>query len=362
MQLIELFVPRLGFVDITLVGLPVTAALAAVALIGYIFGQRTRKSIESALDSRRQNELNRAAGVARKLETIADGLRQDLAAHHSRIDAFKRRLREAQAKCNEHAWTSLCAEAEAMLAPTLEFAHRLSYAYDQIRQQSGALETFAHGRTDPLTGVGTQRALDQQLQVLFAARVKSDTEFVVAILGLDRNSFAAAAPAHPSTLTLLPRLAGIIRSCMRESDFVARVGEDEFVVVMPQTSLSGAGVFGDRLRKRVAQELSTTVSCGLAEAREVDDAKSLLGRADSALYSAKAAGRNRLFVHTGTVIREQHGFAAATAMSDESRSASAAAVVDVQTIRALEPDVFVDGDPSEPATSGEKQLVAISSE
>jgi Diguanylate cyclase, GGDEF domain len=102
---------------------------------------------------------------------------------------------------------------------------------------------------------------------------------------------------------------------------VARLGEEEFAVVMPQTSLAGAGVFADRLRTRVTQELSATVSCSLAEAREVDDAKSLLARVDSALYSAKAAGGNRLFVHTGTLIREQHGAAAATATGTPSAGA-----------------------------------------
>ncbi len=296
-----------AFIDVSLVGLPATAALAAVALIGYLFGQRTRKSRDVELDHRRQSELNRAAEVARRLEAIADSLRHDLAAHHARVDSFKDRLRQAQGKGNEQAWELLCAEAEAMLAPTMEFAHQLSHAYDQIRQQSGHLETFAPGRTDPLTGVGTSRALDQQLQVLFASRSKTSVEFVVAMVSLDRTSLTASTDARVSMLPLLPRLAGIIRGCMRDSDFVARIGEDEFAVVMPQTSLSGAGVFGDRLRKRVTQELAATVSCGLAEVRAQDDARSLLARADSALYSAKAAGCNRLFVHTGTAIREHHG-------------------------------------------------------
>ena len=53
-----------------------------------------------------------------------------------------------------------------------------------------------------------------------------------------------------NVLPLLPKLASVIRTCMRDSDFVARYGDDEFVVVMPQTTLAGARVFGDRVRKR----------------------------------------------------------------------------------------------------------------
>jgi hypothetical protein len=63
-------------------------------------------------------------------------------------------------------------------------------------------------------------------------------------------------------------------------------------------------VFGDRLQKRVSTDLQATVCCGITEAQPCDDSKVLFARADSALYSAKAAGLNRLFVHTGTHIRE----------------------------------------------------------
>ena len=54
----------------------------------------------------------------------------------------------------------------------------------------------------------------------------------------------------------------------------------------------------------MAEELSASVCCGLTEVQPGDDTRVLLARADSALYSAKAAGVNRLFVHTGSHIRE----------------------------------------------------------
>ena len=66
--------------------------LAAVALIGYLFGNRTRTKIAAAIDERRQQELDRAARIAWQLETIATGLRQDLVTHHSQLATFKRQL------------------------------------------------------------------------------------------------------------------------------------------------------------------------------------------------------------------------------------------------------------------------------
>jgi diguanylate cyclase len=299
----------------TQIGLPVSAALAAVALIGYLFGQRTRSSDAATLDERRQQELDRAVRTARQLETIAETLRHDLVTHHTQVAAFKRRLRQVQQEGSDKAWEQLCSEAEAMLGPTMQLAHQLSHAYDQIRQQSDALETFTRGRTDPLTGVGNGRALDQQLQVLLTAAARGNAEFAVALVSLDRDATTAEGRSLASVLPMLPRLASAIRTCMRDTDFVARYGDDEFVVVMPQTSLSGARVFGDRLRKRAMADLAASVCCGLTEVQSGDDARTLLGRADSALYSAKAAGPNRLFVHTGAYIRE-HLSAAATPQCD----------------------------------------------
>lgn len=291
----------------TVIGLPDTVALAAVALIGYLFGNRTHKMIARVLANRRQRELERAARIAWQLETIADSLRQDLASHHSQIAGFKRRLKLAQEEGNDQSWDLLCNEAESILGPTMQLAQQLAHAYDEIRQQSEALEAFTKGRTDPLTGVGNSRALDQQIAVFLKAAERGGGEFAVALVSMDRLSPSPEqpnVPGHREAIETMPKLAGIIRTCMRDSDFVARYGDEEFVVVMPKTSLAGACVFGDRVRKTVQEELSITVSCGMAEYQAGDESKTLLGRADSAFYSAKAAGNNHQFVHTGTNIRE----------------------------------------------------------
>ena len=297
------------------VGLSETAALAAVALIGYLFGQRTRRSDLAALNAQRHQELERASSIAKQLETIADALRQDLASHHSQVGRFKRRLLEAQQDGNDDAWQSLRAEAEAILAPTMQLAQHLSLAYDSIRQQSDALETFTEARTDPLTGVGNGRALQEKLEILLATARRNGAEFSVALLSLDRDP-AAVGEDESKRKARLPELAKLIRACMRESDFAARFGDEEFVVVMPQTKLAGACVFGDRLRGRVVEQMSETLSCGLAEYQANDDVKSLVGRADSAFYSAKAAGGNRQFLHTGSQIREHRSVGATHAESD----------------------------------------------
>lgn len=286
------------------VGLPATAALAAVALIGYLFGQRTRQSEHASQNVQRQQELQRASGIAHQLESIADSLRQDLASHHGRLASFRRRLSEAQSTRDDQTWQELCSEAELMLAPTMQLAQQLSLAYDSIRQQSDALETFSQARTDTLTGVGNGRALEEKLEVLRMSAGRSGADFSIALVSIDRDSNARAHNGNRNENSQLPELARLIQSCMRDRDSVARYGADEFVVIMPQTKLTGACILGERLRKLVIERMSATVSCGVAEYQAGDDQNSLLGRADSAFYSAKASGGNRQFVHTGTQIRE----------------------------------------------------------
>jgi hypothetical protein len=80
---------------------------------------------------------------------------------------------------------------------------------------------------------------------------------------------------------------------------VARYGGEEFVIVMPQTELAGACTFAERLRAQVANRLTVTVSGGVAEVVDGDTPEALFIRADTALYSAKNAGRNRIFYRAG---------------------------------------------------------------
>ena len=257
-------------------GLPETVALAAVALIGYLFGQRTRSTVNAQLDQRRQQELERAARIAWQLENVADALRRELVTHHSQLTAFKRRLRQAQASVSDSAWEQLCVEAEAMLGPTMQLAHQLSHAYDQIRQQSDALETFTHGRTDPLTGVGNSRALDQQLQVLLR-RGRAWHHGVCDCSGEPGPRFDHAGRAFADCYA-----AALAEAGRRDSDAACATPISSPATamrslwsLMPQTSLAGASVFGDRLQKRVANDLQATVCCGMTEMHAGDDSRSL---------------------------------------------------------------------------------------
>ncbi|MEM6799222.1 MAG: diguanylate cyclase [Planctomycetota bacterium] len=273
-------------------------ALSAVALIGYLFGrtQRFNSSGEASLEG--QEEIQRATRIARQLERIADDLRQDLSLHRTQVERFKLQLRRAEGEAGDEAWRRLREEAESMVGPTLQLVSQLSTAYDKIRQQSQSLANFTGGRTDPLTGLANGRSLEEHLEMLLKSRNGGGGESAVVVVSLDDES----ADREEQDLRVR-RLGQHLALGLRGEDFAARYGVDDFVVVLPATSLAGAGVFGTRLRKTAGDQLGVSISCGLAESMPADTPKSLLARADSAAYSARAAGPRRQFVHTGVAIR-----------------------------------------------------------
>lgn len=291
----------LAWIDITAFHIPTTMALAAVALIGYLFGQRTRKEVPVDIEQARR-ELKRAHLVARELEKIADSVRKDLAVHRASVSRFKDRVRQLSETKDEASWQNLCKEAESMLRPTLKLAMQISLAYDEIRQQSTQLMTFTEIRTDPLTGVSNRRALDETLENMFAMLSRYDHHFTLAILDIDHFKMINDQQGHLHGDRILQQFARLLDESVRDTDMVARYGGEEFVVIMPNTTLQGACIFSERLRELVQQRLPLTISSGISAASKGDSPQTLLSRADSALYSAKAAGRNRVYKHDGTDI------------------------------------------------------------
>jgi diguanylate cyclase (GGDEF)-like protein len=190
-----------------------------------------------------------------------------------------------------------------MLKPTLKLAAQLAAAYDEIRQQSNNLMTFTEVRTDPLTGVSNRRALDETLESMFAMMHRYEQPFSLVIVDIDYFKQLNDEQGHLYGDRMLKAVARLLDDNVRDTDMVTRYGGEEFVIVMPQTTLDGATIFSERLRRRVEAQLPLTVSGGVAAASEGDNAQTLLARADAALYSAKTAGRNRLYRHNGLTMQ-----------------------------------------------------------
>ncbi len=284
--------------DLWILNIPLPLALAVVATLGYLFGRRGRISPDTA-STRSRRELRRAELVAVELEKIAGTVRRSLARHHASVRRFRQRVGQLSDEQQEATAKQLCREAEEILQPTLELATQIATAYEGIRQQSTRLMTFTEVRTDPLTGVNNRRALDETLAAQFALSSRYRTEFSLVIFDIDHFKQVNDQQGHLYGDQMLKDLARLIDDIARETDVIARFGGEEFVVIMPHTDLPGAGIFAERIRRAVEKEMPLSISGGVTTAIETDCPESLLGRADEALYAAKAAGRNCVFSHTG---------------------------------------------------------------
>jgi diguanylate cyclase len=286
--------------DFWTLGIPTPVALAAVAVIGYLFGRRRRTETPNRAIARR--ELKRAKAVIRELETIAREVRRSLATHHTSVLHFREQVSELSAQKDTAVWLRLSEEAERMLKPTLRLSTQIAHAYDEIRQQTNLLMTFTEVRTDPLTGLSNRRALDESLLTMFALLTRYGNQFSLAIFDLDHFKRVNDEQGHLHGDYMLQQVARLMDLCVRETDIVSRYGGEEFVVVMPETDLAGASVICDRIRREVQDKLTLTVSGGIAAALDGDTSRTLLARADAALYGAKSAGRNAVYQNMGQQI------------------------------------------------------------
>jgi len=281
--------------------LPDTVALAVIALIGYLFGRRSRQSPKQTCDLQLNQELSRAILIAKELQQIAGRIRQDVALHQTNILQFKARVTNLQSQTTNGGWQVLSSEAESLLMPTMKLATDLSLAYDQLRKQSLQLMNFAGSRTDPLTGIHNRRAMGEQLEILLSLHQQNASRFSLTLFSLE-----CCSSAEKSDKRML-QFVELLENCARDTDVVARYSKEELVVLMPQTSLAGGVIFSERLLHRADTLLECVVAGGTVEVQAEDDSAKLLSRADSALYSARANGYNCLYQHNGKTLRE-HNF------------------------------------------------------
>jgi diguanylate cyclase (GGDEF)-like protein len=148
-------------------------------------------------------------------------------------------------------------------------------------------------RTDDLTGLPNRRAWEEQLPRELARAARDSAPVCVAMLDLDRFKDFNDERGHQAGDRLLKQSAASWATQLRSTDMLARYGGEEFALVLPGCTLADGQLLVERLR--VAMPEDQTVSAGIAAWDGEESLELLVGRADRALYSAKRAGRDRLY-------------------------------------------------------------------
>lgn len=154
--------------------------------------------------------------------------------------------------------------------------------------------------TDSLTGIMNRFRIEHLVQVFVANAERYGHAFSLILFDIDHFKLVNDTYGHDEGDRVLKTLADGLTSFLREGDLLGRWGGEEFMVLLPGTDLAGATVVAERVRARVAATDfgfpdPVTVSLGVTEWAKGDRLKDLLMRADSAMYRAKKAGRNRVF-------------------------------------------------------------------
>ena len=162
---------------------------------------------------------------------------------------------------------------------------------------TGAYQKLA--MTDGLTGLANRRHAEQTLRREVARSQRYGNRVSVAILDVDHFKRINDSHGHARGDEVLIGVARLIGAAVRESDFAARWGGEEFLLVMPDTEMEGALTCCERVRATIASEVTcggkpVTVSIGVATHKGNEAIDATLARADLKLYEAKNAGRNRL--------------------------------------------------------------------
>jgi diguanylate cyclase (GGDEF)-like protein len=163
--------------------------------------------------------------------------------------------------------------------------------------QSRSRELESQANTDPLTGLGNLRALQRRLANLLDVHKRYQHPFGLLLMDIDGLKRINDSHGHQAGDRILMQVGMSLRRSIRSVDTAARIGGDEFCILLPEQDLKSAAKLAARLATAVEEEVASpgeppvTVSIGVAASPEHgDDAEALIDTADRAMYRAKAAG------------------------------------------------------------------------
>ncbi len=155
---------------------------------------------------------------------------------------------------------------------------------------------------DPLTGLPNRAAWIERLELEVARRQRYGGQLLLAVLDIDHFKRINDGYGHLAGDRVLKIIAGELSKRLRKTDFIARFGGEEFVLLIPATPLAGGVQLLETLRAAIeacpfhfkGEPVTITLSAGIAEFRDGETPEAAFERADQALYRAKGAGRNRI--------------------------------------------------------------------
>lgn len=187
----------------------------------------------------------------------------------------------------------------SIMGALLEYSR--SSAQTKLMVLASRLEKVS--QTDDLTGLPNRRALRERLETEAVKMNRSGEDFSLILCDIDHFKFINDNYGHAVGDEALRHLATCFQEIIRRYDLAARWGGEEFLLVLPNTSVTEAEIVAERIRTGIASRLlcsSTgetirlTISCGVCSWKEFPELDELFKMTDHRLYRAKSGGRNRV--------------------------------------------------------------------
>ncbi len=189
-----------------------------------------------------------------------------------------------------------------------ELAHSINRMLALIRKQMHTLESIAH--TDSLTRIANRRSFDNRLAIEMSQHKRNHTPVSLIIIDVDYFKRYNDYYGHPAGDEILKEIGKVLSTiASRPSDLPARIGGEEFAVLLPATELDGACFVAEKINNHLAElkmphadspvSNHVTISMGVTVAGD-EDVANFVQRADKATYNAKQTGRNKICVLPAT--------------------------------------------------------------
>ncbi|QDD90621.1 GGDEF domain-containing protein [Pseudomonas oryzihabitans] len=252
-------------------------------------GQTQERAFGDALRGQ-VNELQTEVQGATDLDSLKLSLDARLEGLLSSL-ADQQSLRETREQAANERLTALTQRVTAMEREAQQYRGHLE------EQRQKAL-------CDPLTGLPNRAAWSERLELEVARWQRQGGDLLLAVLDVDLFKRINDGYGHLAGDKVLKIIGGELQRRLRKTDFIARFGGEEFVVLLGATPIAGGVTLLEQLRAAVAacpfhfkgERVVITLSAGLAAFAPGEDADTVFERADQALYRAKRAGRDRLEV------------------------------------------------------------------
>jgi diguanylate cyclase len=291
-----------------LIGLVVLQSIALAAALAYCRCGRSPDDTESESESIKSRD-----GLLGDYQSI---LRETLArvgVEGAGIADLGMRLSERENDIASVLKAELTRRVSELVEANSRLRTDLASAQERLEAQCAALARLSEeSRHDCLTQLPNRRAFDERVVELFGRHRRYYEDFVMVIFDVDCFKSFNDNYGHAAGDAVLAAIAKVVSERRRSTDFVARVGGEEFAILLTHTTLGQSEQCVEGYRKAIEstllrtnnQVLRVTASFGVAELLPGESSNSLKERADQALYAAKAAGRNRAMFHNGTCIVE----------------------------------------------------------